>query len=717
VLGSDETLPVNVSDWPNRLDYLQLLEGLGEANLLKAVTRTGFLQGFTRDALQQLRGYEVVYAGHPAFAELHARLLRSILIDTANQPSAALSQEFEQARFVAVYLEQGQTVISANVLNDTDRLSLPHSILTDAYTQDFPMRPWWRPSEVRSPLPRLSEYVDKRDRNSITLAELAYAETEVPPFSVEQPFLPEQELRRLLDQRFRGSPSAAEILAHIASPGSTQADPAAAYREAIRRNPSTWSNYSDLGDWLLQSGDSEGAARAYLSYPGFRDHAAKSADVVALSDYAFQAGSGLYWRGAIEPARKLYQIAANNHDGSYASISSAGRLALLRGDFLTSLRASFDAAQRYQAPFSYRDYLCMLHAFGLHQEAWAGFNALAERFSEPEVWVSAMVGQRMAGTTPEQLRQWLLSDSVKHTHFLGRSLSADYAILWSSIDREPPSDLPQLLDQLQGPSQATVEYDGLSTSRPSWRQEGGFDFLPPSEFRRAARLRAPVGSPVRAERTMFADAYVDLRAGRYVNAVRKFDELAAHYPLDSTSERYVLPYFAYASAKAGDPLHLEEYLRSAHVGRDFSAFLATAFFEGLHGHKSEALESLKAAFYNRPFENTDPIFSEFRYAEACEWLYNDTHEDAYRQLALDWAQMQQRVRPNISWIYALEAPLLTPGPERTRALAMTLYLDPRAKVVESLSAKEKSELTQWLDKNNPFTHQRPVDHVERSLAT
>jgi hypothetical protein len=49
---------------------------------------------------------------------------------------------------------------------------------------------------------------------------------------------------------------------------------------------------------------------------------------------------------------------------------------------------------------------------------------------------------------------------------------------------------------------------------------------------------------------------------------------------------------------------------------------------------------------------------------------------------------------------------------------MTLYLDPRAKVLESLSGKEKSELTQWLNKNNPFTHRQPVGgRVERRLTT
>jgi hypothetical protein len=717
-LLSDNALPFETSELPDRLDYLQLLEGLGEANLLKAVVRTGFMQGLTKEALQQLRTYESIFSGHPAFAELHSRLLRSVLDATPDQPSTALTQEFEEARSVAAFLEQGQTATSASILNDRGRLSGSLTVLADAYTQDFPIRPWWQPSDSGNALPQLDAYLDKRDRRAITLEELAYAETEVPAFILEQPFLPLEDVRKLLEQRFRGSPAAAQILARIASPESPQTDPATAYRAAIRRNPAAWSNYSDLGDWLLQSGNAEGAAHAYLSYPGFKSHPTDPAGLVANSNYAFDAGSGLYWRGAVEPARKLYQIAASNEDGSYASISSAARLALLGGDLQGYLRASFDAAQRYQGPFSYRDYLCMLHAFGLHQQAWAGFNALAERFPQPEVWVSALVGQRMASTTPEQLKQWLLSDRIRSAHSLGRSFTADYAILWNSIDREPPPDLAQLLDEIQGPSKATVESDGVSTSRPSWTQEGSFDFLPPSEFRRATRQRAPAGSHVRAERTMFADAYVDLRAGRYADAVRKFDDLAAHYPLETTQERYVVPYLAYASAKAGDPLHFEEFLRSARVGGDFAAFLAGAFFEGLHGHKSEALDFLKAAFYNRPFENTDPIFSEYRYAEACEWLYNDTHEDAYRQRALEWARMQQRVRPELSWIYALEARLLTPGPERTRALAMTLYLDPRANVVATLSDREKSELTHWLDNNNPFTRQRPAnDHVERHVTT
>ena len=718
ILLSDNSLPFETSELPNRLDYLQLLEGLGEANLLKAVARIGFMQGLANEALQQLRTYETIYSGHPAFAELHSRLLRTVLDARPDQPSTALGQEFEEARWVAAYLEQGQTATSASILNDHGRLSASLSTLADAYTQDFPIRPWWQPSDSGNSVPQLDAYLDKRDRHAITLEELAYAETEIPAFTLEQPFLPLEDVRKLLGQRFRGSPTAAEILAHIAIPESPQTDPTAAYRAAIRRNPATWSNYSDLGNWLLQNGDAEAAARAYLSYPGFKSHRTDPADLIANSNYAFAAGSGLYWRGALKPARKLYQIAASNDDGSYASISSAGRLALLSGDLRGYLRGSFEAAQRYQGPFSYRDYLSMLHAFGFHQQAWAGFNALVDRFPQPEVWVSALVGQRMAGTTPEQLKQWLLGDRIRSAHYLGRSFTADFAVLWNSIDREPSSDLTKLLDEIQGPSQATVESDGLSTSRPSWTQEGSFDLLPPSEFRRAARPRAPVGSPVRAERTMFADAYVDLRAGRYADAVRKFDDLAAHYPLETTQERYVVPYFAYASAKAGDPLHFEEFLRSARVGGDFAAFLAGAFFEGLHGHKSEALDFLKAAFYNRPFENKDPIFSEYRYAEACEWLYNDTREDAYRQRALEWARMQQRVRPDLSWIYALEARLLAPGPERMRALAMTLYLDPRAKVVETLPEREKSELTHWLDHNNPFTRQRPANaHVERHVTT
>ena len=531
-LASDDSLPFYTSELPDRLDYLQLLEGLGAANLLKAVERIGFFQGVTSDALQLLRTYETVYAGHPAFAELHSRLLHNLLTATTDQPSAAVLQEFQQDRFAAAYQEQGQTAISANILADRANLSSSLRVLADAYTQDFPIRAWWPPpSGAGNSRRELTAYLDTRDTHAITLEQLTYAETEIPAFAIEQPFLPLEDLRKLLAQRFRGNPTGAEILAHIGAQ-SPQTDPAVAYREAIRQNPAVWSNYSNLGDWLLQNGDTDGAAHAYLSYPGFKSRQTDPQSVVSNSNYAYEAGSGLYWEGAIDPARRLYQIAANNDDGSYASISSAGRLAMLRGDLSGYLRASFEAAQRYQSAFAYRDYLCMLHALGLHQQAWAGFNALAERFSQPEVWVSALVGQRMAATTPEQLRQWLLSEPIKHAHFLGRSFSADYAILWSSMDRGPPSDLPALLDELQGPSKATTESDGLSTVRPSWTREGALELLIPSDFRRAVRKPAPVGSTVRAERTMFADAYVDLRAGRYADAVEKFDELAAHYSLD-----------------------------------------------------------------------------------------------------------------------------------------------------------------------------------------
>ena len=705
ILGSDPSLTDSGSAVPDRLDYLQLLEGIGESNLLKAVARKAFMQGLAADSLQQLRAYEIIYAGHPAFAELHARLLRSILSATPDQPSVAVTQEFEQQRFAAAYGEQGENLVSARAFaggNPSPSLDM----LNEAYTEDFPIRAWWPAADAVNSPAQVSAYVDSRDRHTVTLDELSYAETEIPSFVIEQPFLPLTDLRKLLEQRFRGSPAAAEILARVAGPQSGQTDPGAAYRQAIAQNPAVWSNYSNLGDWQLQNGNPAAAARAYLSYPGFWNQRTDPTTVVANSNYAYEAGSALYWRGALEPALKLFQIAANDDDGSYASISSAGRLAMSRGDVLGYLKASVEAAQRYSSPSSYRDYLSMLHALGSHQAAWAGFNGLAERFEQPEVWVSAFVGQRMAATTPDQLTQWLLGGQIRHAHFLGRSFSADYAILWNSIDREPPSNLPQLLDDLQGPSRATIDDDGLSTIRPSWRQEGSFDLLMPSQFRRTLRKRSAVGSTVPWERTLFADAYVELRHGHYAEAVQKFDALAAHYPLDTPDERYVIPYFAYASAKAGDPLHFEDYLRSAQVGGDFAAFLAAAFFDGLHGHKAQALEDLKAAFYNRPLENTDPIFSEYRYAEACEWLFRDTHEEVYRQRALEWARMQQRVSPQLSWAYALEARLLAPGPERTRALAMTLYLDPLSKVVDSLSVKERSDLNQWLDRNNPFTHQR-----------
>src|SRR5205085_3416712 len=112
------------------------------------------------------------------------------------------------------------------------------------------------------------------------------------------------------------------------------------------------------------------AARVFMNFPGIKG---KSVHPVALSNYAYEAGSLYYWTGDFQHAIPFYKIAADLDTGSAASMTSALRLAVLNGDYLGALRGSLARAQRYNQPHAYRDYLGLLHAIGASKEAWDGF--------------------------------------------------------------------------------------------------------------------------------------------------------------------------------------------------------------------------------------------------------------------------------------------------------------------------------------------------------
>jgi len=122
----------------------------------------------------------------------------------------------------------------------------------------------------------------------------------------------------------------------------------------------------------------------------------------------------------------------------------------------------------------------------------------------------------------------------------------------------------------------------------------------------------------------------------------------------------------------------------------------------LRGESDAAIAHLKRAFNNRPYTDKRPILTEYQWAEACEWLFEATKDTRYRDLALDWARVNQKIQPMFSWPYALEYKLSAPGEQRNRALAMTLYLDPGSERIKSASDAERSKAKAWFAAHNPF---------------
>jgi hypothetical protein len=222
-----------------------------------------------------------------------------------------------------------------------------------------------------------------------------------------------------------------------------------------------------------------------------------------------------------------------------------------------------------------------------------------------------------------------------------------------------------------------------------------------------AEVAAAAPAVARTEAVYFAQAYALLRNGDAAGAYKVFTEAAQRFVIEDT---YALPYFAWAAAKSGNGAALEAWL-PARGGFDLE--LGRAFLAGLKGEHPAAISHLQRAFASRPHTDFRPIFTEYQYAEACEWLFRDTGHEPYRDLALDWVRKHQRMQPMYAWAYAMEATLTRSPADRTRAVAMAQYLDRGSERLATISAKDRERAKAWFARHNPFKA-KPLDTAARA---
>lgn len=115
-----------------------------------------------------------------------------------------------------------------------------------------------------------------------------------------------------------------------------------------------------------------------------------------------------------------------------------------------------------------------------------------------------------------------------------------------------------------------------------------------------------------------------------------------------------------------------------------------------------AQELLRSAFDNRPNTDNRPVLTEYEYAQACEWLYQETGDRRFVDMLLAWTEEYQKTQPTHAWAYAMEYAFAKPGPRRVRALALTLYLDPLSDRLKYAPVGEVAQARIWLAGNNPF---------------
>jgi hypothetical protein len=651
-------------------DFLDLVEGVGTDNLLRRAQFFIHTQGSPSSGMEFLAKIEAAYKDHPDFV-LERGYAEIALAESASESERdGLLKAAYLDGFNVWYWEQGQTRIGAQALayvvgrSDRDDFG-PHP---DPYAYDYPLRPYYSSWDSDERLTRMA-----LDNSCFDLSPATHLASLLG--SDQNRWDQVDELMKSLEGRFNGNPERIKLVARALAHKGDYKALEQQYAEGIRLQPKAEELYTELGKLLFRNGEADRSAKVFMSFPGLKDTKTKP---VELSNYAYEAGSLYYWSGDFKRALPFYKVAADLDTGSAASITAAARLALLNGDYAGALRGSFARAQRYKSPHAYRDYLGLLHAMGFSKEAWEGFGTLIRQIDEPQVWETALVGHQMEGKSEAEIAAWAAQEPMKSA---GRydPYAAVYMLRAGVTDRKPTAELAARIAALD---------------RSGWKVgESELVVGPP-----------PRGSylPRKSRLLYYAEAYAAMRAGKFAEASAGLQAASTLYGVRD-SEASILPLYAYVAARAGDTASLAKALEIFPPEEQaFDYQLAKGILAGLAGKRDASLEHLKLALVRRPFTEHRPIFTEYQYAEVCEWLYEATHDARYRSLALDWAKKNEAVNPWFAWPYAVEARFSTNPAERGRAMAMAYYLDRKSERLGKLPKAEVQNAVKEYANRNPF---------------
>jgi tetratricopeptide (TPR) repeat protein len=503
----------------------------------------------------------------------------------------------------------------------------------------------------------------------------------------------------LIRDRFAGCPERDVFLAERSlSRGETEAA-AAHYREGIKDAPNDWRSYGALGELLFRLGESEKSAQVFMSYPGFAKDSRENS--VTISNHAYEAGSFFYWGGEFKLAEPLYRIAAGLDTGSEASITSRIRLNMLKGNYSAAQADSLNRARRYNSPYGFRDYLGMLYAMGRSKEAWSAFNLLVPRLRASQLWETALVGQRIERKSESQVVAWLRQSGFRDIGD-ARDDVALYLVRAGTTDRMPSDALAQSVAEFAWPVVYLSQGDGLVVRVP--RSGAGEVMLnSPAHLPGAPAPGAAARQQVKSDLVYFVEAYRALRLGDAAGAQVILKQAQGIYGLHHSQLTYLLPYYAFAAAKAGNAATVAALLdRIGPERRGFDYYLAEAAITGLGGRTEESMRSLKSALSRRIYTEERPVYAEYQFAEMGEWLYRATGKPEYRSLILDWVTKVEKFAPWYAWPYAMQAELETDPARRQRALAMAAYLDPDSERLAAFSKNVVKRAVRKFGRLNPF---------------
>lgn len=466
-----------------------------------------------------------------------------------------------------MYWEQGQSVLSAtafNLISSTGRHE--YSLGDNYYAADYPFRAyypnWEQGGNTEYDVLNAEAALKNSTSNLTALTYLDWYFTEISKLTEKH-----NALFKSVQGRFAGNPAMYQLLAENSLKNGDARSAEKYYRESIKVQPKTWQAYMDLGTLLIGQGQLEKSAKLFMDYPPFRQDSQENP--VGISNAAHEAGSKFYWMGEFSLATQLYKIASRKETGSNADITSRIRLSLIDGDYRGALLGSLERANRYNDTYAYRDYLGLLHAIGASMEAWDAFNVLANQTDDPHIWETVLVGHRKEGKAEGEIALWVKRE-VEHNIGKKSNRAANYLLRAGITDRIPTKELAISLADIALPVWKN-NYPNHWVVQPS---EDGLEYIVGprvTESNRANVLslgvnNGPQKTRVKSSLAYFAEAYRAIRMGDFSLANRVFQEASEFYDMSKNRDKddfelsYLLPYYAFSAAKAGDVSAVEKYM-------------------------------------------------------------------------------------------------------------------------------------------------------------
>jgi tetratricopeptide (TPR) repeat protein len=705
-LDEADALAANSQDpRPGAADVVELLRQMVVANVVADMRRLDRLVGQPEASLTIATTYEPLLADHPdvvmgrGWAEFGASRDR-----TEPEKSNLQAIGYEHLRQGAMW-SQGQTVGSEAVLAfsgqffpGSERLA-PAEAARQFFDSDWPNLPgWgWRTADEKEMSRRLQQCVDYTIQGFQCFLELHASLVRTHPEAATA-------LLAANERRFIGHPGRIDFLAREQRDSGNEAAAADILGSAIAAGTTDWEPYRRTGVELAKNGKSREALQAFLKYPGFKDPSA--ADRVALANQAYEVGSLLYWAGAYDDARPLYEFAAALNTGSDASITSSSRLALLDRDFEAALGETARRARRYGSSYALRDLMMFVSALGDRDTGWAVFNSMETELDEPDFWIGAFAIQRMEGASLETIANWSFEGARASPRTNLDSLAMRHVFLTQITDREITDAVAAVLRE-RDPGQPVIRDIRGTVHWNGEVLEGSRYFGDPPL---AVSTVDSAGERVDSRLTTVALAMAALQRKDYQRAFAIFDEASRIYELQE-----FLPYYAWASAHVGKTERIEGYLaraleikqqslRLAHSssGPYFDEFLSLAFLTGFKGDVDEALRFLVKSNADVLHTEQRAMFTRYEIVEVAELLYEHTHERRYRDFMVDLARRNSLIDPAFSWPYAFVGKYSDDAGERALALARALYLDPLSRRALASDPKELRDARRLIDAGNPL---------------